>query len=78
MKLQEVRKQVGISQSELAHLSEVNLRTIQEYETGRRKMDNAHIDTLISIANVLRVPFYDLMEDKERINKIKENIKRGR
>lgn len=76
MKLQDIRKKVGLSQSELSNQSGVKLRTIQEYELGRRQIDNAHIDTLVGIANVLRVPFYELMEDALRINQIKENIKR--
>lgn len=76
MKLQDIRKKSGLSQSELSQLSDVKLRTIQEYENGRRKIDNAHIDTLISIANVLKVPFYELMEDAQRIQRIKENVKR--
>ena len=76
MKLQDIRKRVGLSQSELSRQAGVNLRTIQEYENGRRMIDNAHIDTLVSVANVLGVPFYELMEDTTRINNIQENVKR--
>jgi transcriptional regulator with XRE-family HTH domain len=76
MKLQDIRKRAGLSQSELSRSSGVNLRTIQEYENGRRKIDSAHIDTLLNISNVLSVPFYELMEDTQRIEKIKDNIKR--
>lgn len=76
MKLQDIRKRSGLSQSELSHRSGVKLRTIQEYENGRRQIDNAHVDTLISIAEVLEVPFYELMEDAQRKNNIQENIKR--
>lgn len=76
MKLQDIRKKSGLSQSELSQLSDVKLRTIQEYENGRRKIDNAHIDTLTRIAEVLKVPFYELMEDAQRIQQIKENVKR--
>lgn len=76
MKLQDMRKRSGLSQSELSYRSGVKLRTIQEYENGRRQIDNAHVDTLISIAEVLEVPFYELMEDAQRKNNIQENIKR--
>ena len=76
MKLQDIRKRSGLSQSELSQRSGVKLRTIQEYENGRRQIDNAHVDTLISIAEVLEVPFYELMEDAQRKNNIQENIKR--
>ena len=42
MKLQEVRRQAGLSQSELAKLSGVKLRTIQEYENGRQNVLSNH------------------------------------
>lgn len=77
MKLKEIRIRAGLTQSELATKADVKLRTIQEYECGRRVIDSAHIDTLISVAEVLEVPFYDLMEDGQRIEAIKANIKRG-
>ena len=77
MKLQELRKQTNLTQSELAMQSGVNLRTIQEYENGRRKVDGAHIDTLVGLGDALGVPFYELMEDELRIEAVKNNIKRG-
>lgn len=77
VKLQEVRKAKGLTQAELALQSGVKLRTIQEYEYGRQKMDSAHIDTLVGIGEALEVPFYELMEDELRIEAIKNNIKRG-
>ena len=77
MKLQEVRKAKGLTQAELALHSGVKLRTIQEYEYGRQKMDSAHIDTLVGSGEALEVPFYELMEDELRIEAIKKNIKRG-
>lgn len=77
MKLQDIRKRVGLSQSELAKQSGVKLQTIQGYELGRRQLDGAHIDTLVSIADALRIPFYELLEDSELAQLVKENIKRG-
>ena len=77
MKLQDIRKRVGLSQSELSKRSGVKLQTIQGYELGRRQIDGAHIDALVSMAEPLEVPFYELMEDAQRIEKIKQNIKRG-
>lgn len=77
MKLQEIRKRAGLSQSELANRSGVKLQTIQGYELGRRQLDGAHVDTLISIADALDIPMYELIEDAELAEKIKANIKRG-
>jgi transcriptional regulator with XRE-family HTH domain len=76
MKLQDIRKRVGLSQSELAKRSGIKLQTIQGYELGRRQIDGAHVDTLVSMADALGVPFYELIEDAQRIEKIKQNIKR--
>lgn len=73
MKLQEIRKSAGLSQSELSKISGVNLRTIQDYEIGRRNIDSAHIDTLINLAEALQVPFYELIEDEYRKSKILKN-----
>ena len=77
VKLQEIRKRAGLSQSELANRSGVKLQTIQGYELGRRQLDGAHVDTLISIADALDIPMYELIEDAELAEKIKANIKRG-
>lgn len=76
MKLQDIRKGAGLSQAELSKRSGIKLQTIQGYELGRRPIEGAHIDTLVSIADALGVPFYELMEDEQRIEKIKKNIKR--
>ena len=76
MKLQEVRKRVGLSQSELAKQSGIKLQTIQGYELGRRQIDGARADTLISLADALGVPFYSLLENAELAEKIKANVKR--
>ena len=77
MKLQEIRKRVGLSQSELAKRSGVKLQTIQGYELGRRQIDGAHVDTLVAIAEAMHVPFYELLEDAELAQLVKKNMKRG-
>ena len=78
MKLKEIRKRVGLSQSELAKRSGVKLQTIQGYELGRRQIDGAHVDTLVAIAEAMQVPFYELLEDAELAQLVKTNMKRGR
>lgn len=45
MSLQKMRKQRGYSQSQLAQASGVSVRTIQNYECGKRNIDRA--DALI-------------------------------
>ena len=76
MKLQEVRKQAKLSQSELSKLSGVNVRTIQEYEYGRQILDKAKLNIITALADALQVPLYELLEDKELAEKVKANTKR--
>lgn len=76
MKLQELRNKVGLSQSGLAKLSGVKLRTIQEYEYGRQILDNAKLNIITALADALQVPLYELIEDEELAEKVKANAKR--
>ena len=76
MKLQEIRKQAGLTQSELAKLSGVNLRTIQDYEYGRSKVDLAKLNIITALADSLQVPLYEILEDPKLSEKVKQNIKR--
>lgn len=46
----QVRKKLGVSQSEFAHLLRVSLRTLQDWEQGRRAPSGA-ARTLLMIAN---------------------------
>ena len=76
MKLQEVRRKAELSQSELAEKSNINLRTIQEYEYGRKIVDNAKLEIITALAEALHVPLYELLEDTELADKVKNNVKR--
>ncbi len=76
MKLQEVRKQAGMSQSELAEASGVKVRTIQEYEYGRKIVDTAKLTIITALAEALKVPMSALLEDAELAEKVKKNAKR--
>lgn len=74
MKLQLLRKKLSLSQSDLSRISGVNLRTIQEYEVGRRLIDGARVDTLVNLSDALGVPFYEILESKALSDKVKRNI----
>ena len=76
MKLKDIRTKAGLSQSALAKLSGVNVRTIQEYEYGRKIVDSAKLNIITSLADALQVPLYELLEDKELADKVKHNVKR--
>ncbi len=61
-KLQQLRKNSGYSQSELAERSGVNKRMIQQYEIGAKDINKAAGTTLLSLARVLGCKVEDLLE----------------
>ena len=74
MKLQKIRQENKLTQKELAALSGVPIRMIQQYEIKARNIDGASLNYLCSLAQALNVKFYDLIEDENLIIKIKATI----
>lgn len=62
MILKELRNKSGLSQSQLADKSGVNLRMIQKYEIGERSITKASGETLQSLAETLGCKMEDLMK----------------
>jgi len=60
--LHRLRKASGLTQKELAELSGVNLRTLQQYEIGTKDINKASGAAINSLALALRCNFYDVME----------------
>lgn len=52
----------GMTQRELSERSGVNIRTLQQYETGARDINAASITTVTSLADVLSTRAIDLIE----------------
>lgn len=52
-RLQAYRKLIGLSQSELAERSGVNLRSIQQYEIGAKDIKKASVTTVIALSKAL-------------------------
>lgn len=63
-KLQALRKSSGLSQSQLADLSGVNLRSLQYYEQGAKDINKASAQTVFALARALGCAMEDLMEDE--------------
>lgn len=59
--LKELREAKGYSQSQLAGMCGISVRTIQEYEQGRRKLDDASADRVYTIAKSLSVSMEQLL-----------------
>ena len=60
-RLQEYRKRLGLSQSELAAQSGVHLRSIQQYEIGAKDIKKASVTTVIALSKALNCGTEDLL-----------------
>lgn len=64
-KLKQLRQQAGLSQGELAELSGVPKRTIQQYEQRQKSINKAHAEYLMMLARALNCSAEDLIEPVE-------------
>ncbi len=62
-RLKTIRESRGLSQSELAQQSGVNIRTIRSYEQGSNDIDKAQAQTLYKLSRVLGCNVEDLLEN---------------
>lgn len=60
-----IRVRQGMSQSQLAEAAGISLRTLQDYEQGRKRSDGAKLRTLLSIANALGVYLGEIIESDD-------------
>lgn len=56
------RLEANLSQSELSKLSDVPVRTIQQYEQKQKNINKANAETVIKLAKVLNCSILDLIE----------------
>ena len=56
------RQRMGYSQQELALASGIPVKTIQQYEQGRKNINKASSESTITLANILKCQPIDLME----------------
>lgn len=61
-RLQTYRKLLGMSQSELAKESGINLRTLQQYEIGAKDIKKASVSSVLALSNVLKCDVRDLFD----------------
>lgn len=62
-KLKELREKKGLSQSQLAKDTRINIRTLQAYEQGQRDLAGARIDTILRLCMYLECDLQTLFED---------------
>ena len=69
--LQRLRKEAGLSQSQLAKLAGLNVQVLQQYERGARDLNGAKLATLLKICNALECRLADIMTDEETLELLK-------
>ena len=57
-----IRKLRGLSQSELAKKCNISVRSIQAYEQGIRKLENANRNTILKICEVLNCELKHILD----------------
>ena len=57
-----MRKNAGLSQSELAELTGISVRTIQQYEQRQKNINRAQVDYLVRFSRALDCDVMDLIE----------------
>lgn len=63
-KLQEYRKLAGLSQSQLAEKAGLSVRTLQDYEQGRKPLEGDAVLTVIHLAKALGCTVEDLITEE--------------
>lgn len=71
-KLKYIRNKKGMTRKELSEKSGINIRTIEGYEQGKRDIEMAYIDTILSLSIVLDCKISDLIENRETLEKCKK------
>lgn len=66
-KLKEARMNKGLSQSKLAEITGINVRTLQYYEQGSKNFDHARLDTIFSVCNALECKLSEIITDENYI-----------
>lgn len=66
-KFKEIRQRSGMTQSQLANKSGLNLRTLQYYEQGAKPLNHARIDTILKLCIELDCEIGEIIEDSNLI-----------
>lgn len=66
-KLKSKRLEAGLSQSQLAEKTNINVRVLQHYEQGSKNFDHARIDKILNVCLALDCKFDDIIENEEYI-----------
>jgi len=63
--LKSMREYKGLSQSQLAKASNVNVRMIQHYEQGIKDINKAQVLTVLRLAEALGCDVYEIINERD-------------
>lgn len=69
--LQRLRKETGLSQSQLAKKAGIRVQVLQQYEQGVRDLNGAKLATLLKLCNALECRLADIVTDEETLELLK-------
>lgn len=69
--LQRLRKEAGLSQSQLANKAGIRVQVLQQYEQGVRDLNGAKLATLLKLCNALECRLADIVTDEETLELLK-------
>ena len=75
-KLKAARLKAGLSQSNLAERTGLNVRTLQHYEQGSKNFDLVKFNVIINTCLVLNCRVEDIIENEETIKLFQEYNKK--
>lgn len=73
MSLKIMREQANLSQRELAELTGISCRMIQNYEQLSKDINGAKLKTLLKLCAVLNCELTDIITDEETLSLIKDS-----
>lgn len=63
--LKEYRTRAGLTQPQLAERVDISVRTLQDYEQGRKPLEGARAITVLKMARALRCTVEELIDPQQ-------------
>lgn len=65
-RINEYRKNAGISLKDLSQQTKINYNTLRSYEYGYRDIKKMQLETALKISKVLKIRIEDLVDDQRK------------
>lgn len=72
MSLRTFRKKEKLTKTQLSDLTGISMRTIDDYETGKRDINGARLSTLLKLCKALSCRLEDILTDEETLELLQE------